>query len=67
MNLAQKLQAYEERHAPKTHPGSKTTRCFHWYYLNMYSDGSGSVVDGLSKKKIFDFNTFEQLLEGLEK
>lgn len=67
MNLAQKLQAYEKRHAPKTHPGSKTTRYFHWYYLNMYSDGSGSVVDGLSKKEMFNFHTFEELLGELEK
>lgn len=67
MNLQQKLQAYEARHAPEHHLNSKTKRFAHWYLLKMYSDGSGCVVDKLNNEvPIFNFDNFEQLLEELE-
>jgi len=68
MNLQQKLQAYEARHAPKYHLNSKTERFAHWYFLKMYSDGSGCVADQLNGNiTIFNFDSFEELLEELEK
>lgn len=63
--LVKLLKAYEIRTAPKLHPNSKVIRYPHWYRLNIYSDGAGTVIDSLTNEVKFRFKDVEELNKNL--